>query len=1541
MKRKIFSVLTAAMLLSAVSLSLSKDAFAAPFTDNGNGTVTDQRTGLMWQQGEPGSMTWGAALVHCEGLSLGGHTDWRLPNVKELESITDDARYNPAIDTTYFPNAQASDYWSSTTYASYPDYAWHVHFYGGGVGAHYAKDYDYYYVRCVRAGQSESFGNLVISPSSYDFGNVDVGGSSVMQTFTVTNNDSVNAVINSVSITGADPSDFWVQLNGCLNMTLPSSGTCTVQIVFSPASYGLKEATLGVTAGSLSASSSLKGTGGPTGTSTVGGTVYNEKGNPLSGATVQIGGNTRTTGSDGKFLFTNMSSGSYTATAGKTGYSSAVETLNVPPFSSVTRNFTLFPASSDLKVLSITSKYSGFIHYLYGTDFFVTYTANVNWGNHPPGKVRFIASKGTYDVSTSGSTASKEFNTALEFQPCSTLQVVAISSDGAHSSAKSADFTIMSPILGGLAFSSLDIGDGFYYKTSVGFNLKFIDEGIADGTIPADIPLFGSHGFNLRLIPTVESTIRSNGQVEIGLDWENKPLVKGKLAGFEYSLKPKVDINGEFTHPGCNYKWSGSAGLKGEVGISKSWPFIFMAGPVPVPMYAKAGFKLSTDATLVVEAINPVKVNGQVGINPYAKGSLGAGVDELLAVEGWIGGGADWKLQYPQKPVTKELSIYLNGGVTIYALLWKWENEALKWDWLLDGTSGPVIADMNTPVRPRLVSRAYLDKKDFNNFIKSGHFLLKSAVHKGESYAVAISPLQLSVFPYSEPDISSAGNAVSLLWVSDEASRTDINRTMAVFSSYDGAAWSSPAAISDDGTADFHPYSVTFSDGTVIAAWEDEKAALPDTATFDNMVHNLEISAAVYDPTAKIWQAQRMTSNGYLDRSPKLSGISKNDVMLIWISNEDDGLSGSSNSVNKLWYSLFNGTTWSALQTAAEIPYGLVKYSLAYDVTEGKVLLSLDTDDDPATITDHELFSLSYSGGSWGTLMRLTNDTVADDNPQLAVNPNGDFVLTWLRGSELSSALNFDIANRTIIRTDEYSSNLADFKLASSSDGKLALVWAEPSEFSSDLFAMFYDPIFDIWGSPKQLTVDTETERHATAAFYGNETLIAVYNRNIIGQTQVTRPTAGGKIVTLDVPTQIGTDLYMLKYTMGEDLALEAGSLTSSPLNPEPGNAAVLSVKAMNSGDKPLSDAVVAFYLGDPLQGGTKIGETTISGVLKPGDMSDVSLDWSVPQTDVPLTLFAVIDPSAALDPVNRANNTTSAEMIKPDLTIQTINWEWLTDNILSVTARVMNAGPISSIASTVKFRKDTASGQLLSSQNVKALAGYESADVNLVWDVSEISKTRFTVNIVVDEENAVNEFSEDNNEKPVTASKTCDNAFDDVPSGYWAGDFVTQLACSSITSGCGGGNFCPDNTVTRAQMAVFLVKSMGETPASSCEHLFSDVDETTGGNPAFCKYIEKFSTLGITAGCGGSNFCPNDPVTRAQMAVFLTKALGETMASTCGGTFNDVDETTGGNPAFCKFIEKFATLGITAGCGNDNYCPDSPVTRAQMAVFLTKGFLQ
>lgn len=125
---------------------------AGVYTDNGNGTVTDNVTTLVWQkQDDAITKSWEQALTYCEGLSLGGVTDWRLSNVKELRSIADSSLFNPSINTTYFPNTQSSYYWSSTTDANGTTYAWAVGFIHS-IATPYTKTSNLY-GRCVRGGQ--------------------------------------------------------------------------------------------------------------------------------------------------------------------------------------------------------------------------------------------------------------------------------------------------------------------------------------------------------------------------------------------------------------------------------------------------------------------------------------------------------------------------------------------------------------------------------------------------------------------------------------------------------------------------------------------------------------------------------------------------------------------------------------------------------------------------------------------------------------------------------------------------------------------------------------------------------------------------------------------------------------------------------------------------------------------------------------------------------------------------------------------------------------------------------------------------------------------------------------------------------------------------------------------------------------------------------------------------------------------------------------------------------------------------------------------
>ncbi len=171
--------------------------------------------------------------------------------------------------------------------------------------------------------------------------------------------------------------------------------------------------------------------------------------------------------------------------------------------------------------------------------------------------------------------------------------------------------------------------------------------------------------------------------------------------------------------------------------------------------------------------------------------------------------------------------------------------------------------------------------------------------------------------------------------------------------------------------------------------------------------------------------------------------------------------------------------------------------------------------------------------------------------------------------------------------------------------------------------------------------------------------------------------------------------------------------------------------------------------------------------------------------------------------------------------------------------------------------------------------------------------------------------------------SPTGDGLFWDDDGNVMEAD-IEKLALAGITSGCAPGMFCPNDSVTRGQMAAFLVRALDLSPAGS--YGFTDTAGSTFGAD-----IDSLAAAGITTGCGNGQYCPNDDVTRGQMAAFLVRALELPPVASYG--FSD----TAGDP-FRADIDSLAAAGITSGCGGDKYCPDDSVTRGQMAAFLVRA---
>ena len=154
---------------------------------------------------------------------------------------------------------------------------------------------------------------------------------------------------------------------------------------------------------------------------------------------------------------------------------------------------------------------------------------------------------------------------------------------------------------------------------------------------------------------------------------------------------------------------------------------------------------------------------------------------------------------------------------------------------------------------------------------------------------------------------------------------------------------------------------------------------------------------------------------------------------------------------------------------------------------------------------------------------------------------------------------------------------------------------------------------------------------------------------------------------------------------------------------------------------------------------------------------------------------------------------------------------------------------------------------------------------------------------------------------------------FADVPGGHIFHSFIETIFRGGITAGCTPGSFCPAVSVTRAQVAVFLLRSRegpAYAPPPATGTVFGDIP---AGSFA-AAWIEELAAQGVTAGCGGGNYCPNGPVTREQMAVLLLRTSHGPVYVPPDplGVFLDVPVSS----PYARWIEQLAAEGITGGCG-------------------------
>ncbi|MFV1979545.1 MAG: S8 family serine peptidase [Rhodothermia bacterium] len=197
--------------------------------------------------------------------------------------------------------------------------------------------------------------------------------------------------------------------------------------------------------------------------------------------------------------------------------------------------------------------------------------------------------------------------------------------------------------------------------------------------------------------------------------------------------------------------------------------------------------------------------------------------------------------------------------------------------------------------------------------------------------------------------------------------------------------------------------------------------------------------------------------------------------------------------------------------------------------------------------------------------------------------------------------------------------------------------------------------------------------------------------------------------------------------------------------------------------------------------------------------------------------------------------------------------------------------------------------------------------------------------------------------------------SFTDVPESRWEYTAIETVFHHGLADGCGSQNFCPDIEINRQEMAVQTLRAIGVNDQPMWEDLFSDMSACSPDPTVFCwsRWAEELFRRGISAGCyynpatGERRFCPLNTLPRQEMAVQILRALGATDQPVWEDLFSDMPACDPDPMVFCwsRWAEEYFRRGITAGCyynettGERKFCPQGPVPRSHMAVFLMRAF--
>lgn len=723
-----------------------------------------------------------------------------------------------------------------------------------------------------------------------------------------------------------------------------------------------------------------------------------------------------------------------------------------------------------------------------------------------------------------------------------------------------------------------------------------------------------------------------------------------------------------------NISWINSGVILNPSGsISKSWPFVIMAGPVPIPMYWEACFSVDALAQFNLLFNKQAKnflPDGELSATVNLNGGLGAGIKNVLYASGGLEGKLkpDWKIVKGDTDsfiLTASVNAYAKAGIAcfegkysfdpIYNKVWiKYPEEKNLLTQSLDTQEAAGTDILLDTDQYKLKDLSYLEKgSDFTANDKTDS---EVAMFSSEETSDTTEIFKSNIYRESTPVIADLPSGKKIAVWTDAAS-SDVNQIVLYYSVYENGTWSAPEKVYNDGTMDYAP-CLKVINGTAYLAWQNATRKFEDAGSLglSGIAGDFDISVGTFLENEGRFSVSTIPYSN-LDMMPVLTG-NESGVYVVWVNNSENDWLGANDS-NSILYTRLNGSSWDSAAVAYGGLYSVSGIDADYDGSLN-IAYSMDTDKDISTSDDLRVYENGVQ----------VSGNISSYNPEY-----NEHQLYWRTQN--------NVVNKKTME-EEGSLSSDNFQILNV-NGEKALLYTVANGLTSTLMISYYNEETASWGSGTALTDGSRFigAFHAGTDASGNIFVMANC-AEVIGTMEDENPYGDSDMVMLTV--NFAHDLSLDNVYYAEDAFCAGEDMPFTLEVSNKGNTIEKGMKIEVKGEN-----------------GELLASQEIDDILVPGESVKPTISYTVDEAVKEQNIEILVSPKTA-DDTDTSNNIQKIHLTYEKVFVENLGFGYNDQGNAVISADIVNRGYNTRNGLTAYLTEKTADGKVIASEKLEKI---------------------------------------------------------------------------------------------------------------------------------------------------------------------------------------------------------------------------------------------